>query len=214
VAGRSGLPGVLTAGRDRRVWAGVALWRLRQTGFPYGRDDLPGHATPLTVWLAAAWYMTADPGGVAALTLQRLRDLGSYQTMWTMLHRYRSAMVRPGRDLLTGRVEVDETLLGGERPGPRGRGALDKTLVVIAVELREPRGYGRARMSVIPNAETESLRPFLVTTIEPGSTVVTDGWSAYLGACKGWFVHERHPIAGSGTTRTSFSPPSTGSCRC
>ncbi len=53
-------------------------------------------------------------------------------------------------------------------------------------------------MTVIPNAETESLRPFLISTVEPGSTVVTDGWTAYRSACKGWFVHERHPVAGSG----------------
>ncbi|MHB8274254.1 MAG: transposase, partial [Dermatophilaceae bacterium] len=58
--------------------------------------------------------------------------------------------------VLNGRVEVDETFIGGEEPGPRGRGALGKTLVVIAVELREPRGYGRARMSIIPNAEAQT----------------------------------------------------------
>jgi len=81
--------------------------------------------------------------------MQKLLGLGSYQTAWTMLHRYRTAMIRPGREVLTGRVEVDETFLGGEQPGVRGRGALGKTLVVVAVELREPRGYGRARMSVI-----------------------------------------------------------------
>jgi len=95
--------------------------------------------TPLTVWFAAAWYMTADPGGVAALTMQRLLGLGSYQTAWAMLHRYRTAMVRPGRELLAGRVEVDETFLGEEQPGVPGRGALGKTLVVVAVELHEPR---------------------------------------------------------------------------
>jgi len=103
--------------------------------------------TPLTVWFAAGWYMTADPGGVSALTMQRLLGLGSYQTAWAMLHRYRTAMVRPGREVLIGRVEVDETFIGGERPGPRGRGAQGKTLVVVAVELLEPQGYGRARMN-------------------------------------------------------------------
>ena len=177
------------------------LWRCGGCGKRVSRTAgtiFQDTRTPLTVWFAASWYMTADPGGVAALTMQRLLGLGSYQTMWTMLHRFRSAMVVPGRDLLTGRVEVDETFLGGERSGPRGRGALDKTLVVVAVELRDPRGYGRARMKVIPNAETASLRPFLITTVEPGSTVVTDGWSSYPGACEGWFVHDRHPVAGSG----------------
>ncbi|MDQ6751895.1 MAG: hypothetical protein M3017_00425 [Actinomycetota bacterium] len=38
--------------------------------------------------------MSADPGGVPALTMQNLLGLGSYQTAWTMLHRYRTAMVR------------------------------------------------------------------------------------------------------------------------
>ena len=142
--------------------------------------------------------MTADPGGVSALTMQKLLGLGSYQTAWTMLHRYRTAMVRPGREVLTGRVEVDETFLGGERPGVRGRGALGKTLVVIAVELREPRGYGRVRMSIIPDAAAKTLREFLITTVEPGATVVTDGWAAYPKACRDWFAHEPHPVSGSG----------------
>jgi transposase-like protein len=150
------------------------------------------------VWFAAGWYMTADPGGVSALTMQKLLGLGTYQTAWAMLHRYRTAMVRPGREVLTGRVEVDETFVGGERPGRPGRGALGKTLVVVAVELLEPQGYGRARMSVIANAEADTLRSFLIATIEPGATVVTDGWSAYPKACRDWFVHEPHPVARSG----------------
>lgn len=162
--------------------------------------------TPLTVWFAAGWYMTADPGGVSALTMQKLLGLGSYQTTWAMLHRFRTAMVRPGRELLSGRVEVDETLLGGEQPGPRGRGALGKTLVVIAVELVEPKGYGRARMNVITDASIDSLRPFLLATVEPGATVVTDGWGAYPGACQDWFTHEPHPVAGSGSQAHELLP--------
>jgi len=178
-----------------RVWrCGGCRKRVSRTAGTIFQDT----RTPLTVWFAAGWYMTADPGGVSALTMQKLLGLGSYQTAWTMLHRYRTAMVRPGREVLTGRVEVDETFLGGERPGVRGRGALGKTLVVIAVELREPRGYGRARMSIIPNAEAKTLRKFLITTVEPGSTVVTDGWSAYPKACRDWFAHEPHPVSGSG----------------
>lgn len=73
--------------------------------------------------------MSADPGEVSALTMHKLLGLGSYQTAWAMLHRYRSAMVRPGREVLTGRVEGDETFIGGQKPGPSGRGALGKTLV-------------------------------------------------------------------------------------
>jgi len=61
------------------------------------------------VWFSAAWYMTSAKNGVSAKTLHRLLGFGSYQTAWTMLHRFRKAMVRPGRDQLTGDVEVDET---------------------------------------------------------------------------------------------------------
>lgn len=184
--------GAVAAGR---VWrCGGCRKRVSRTAGTIFQDT----RTPLTVWFAAGWYMTADPAGVSALTMQKLLGLGSYQTAWTMLHRYRTAMVRPGRDLLAGRVEVDETFLGGERAGVGGRGALDKTLVAVAVELREPRGYGRARMTTIPDAGTRSLKNFLTSTIEPGATVVTDGWRAYPQACRELFSHEPYPVSGSG----------------
>jgi len=189
--GRAGVRAVAAG----RVWrCGACGKRVSRTAGTIFQDT----RTPLTVWFAAAWYMTADPAGVSALTMQKLLGLGSYQTAWTMLHRYRTAMIRPGREVLTGRVEVDETFLGGDQPGVRGRGALGKTLVVVAVELRDPRGYGRARMSVIDDAAVATLHKFLVNTVEPGSTVVTDGWAAYPKACRDWFVHEPHPVSGSG----------------
>src|SRR5512133_819263 len=81
--------------------------------------------TPLTVWLAAAWYLTSQKQGVSALGLQRVLGLGSYQTAWTMLHRFRCAMVRPDRERLKGLIEVDETYLAitdRQRPiSPVGR---------------------------------------------------------------------------------------------
>ena len=96
--------------------------------------------TPLKVWLAAAWYITNQKHGVSALGLQRVLGLGSYQTAWTMLHRFRRAMIRPGRDLLTGLVEVDETYVAiGDKAIPAGAKRrnpnITKTLVVIAVEM-------------------------------------------------------------------------------
>lgn len=84
--------------------------------------------------------------------LKRELELGSYQTAWTMLHRFRSRMVRPGWVLLVRDVEVDETLVGGSRTGPPGRGAAGKTLVAVAVETLIPNGFARARLKVIPDA--------------------------------------------------------------
>jgi len=62
--------------------------------------------------------------------------MGSYQTAWSMLHKLRRAMVRPGRALLAGEVEVDETFVGGvSHGGKHGRGAERKSLVAVAVEI-------------------------------------------------------------------------------
>jgi transposase-like protein len=84
--------------------------------------------TPLTVWFAACWQFATAKDGVSALALQRTLEIGSYQTAWAMLHRLRSVLVRPGRDRLTGTVEVDETYPFrpptdlGFLPGNGGRG--------------------------------------------------------------------------------------------
>src|SRR5450631_4761519 len=107
--------------------------------------------TPLRVWLAGAWYLTNQKQRVSALGLQRVLGLGSYQTAWTMLHRFRRAMVRPDREQLKGVVEVDETYLSiSDRDAPmpdeqrkRRKNRTHQVLVVIAVELLQPRGFGR-----------------------------------------------------------------------
>ena len=82
---------------------------------------------PLRVWFQAMWYVTNQKLGGSALGLQRVLCLGSYQTAWSWLHKMRHAMVRPDRDLLCGKIEIDETLIGGEQHGgKRGRGAENK----------------------------------------------------------------------------------------
>jgi len=68
-----------------------------------------GTRSPLSLWFAAAWYVTNQKSGVSALGLQRALELGSYETAWAWLHKFRRAMVRPGRDRLAGEVEVDES---------------------------------------------------------------------------------------------------------
>jgi len=88
--------------------------------------------TPLRVWFQAMWWVTTQKNGASALGLQRILGLQRYETAWTMLHKLRRAMVRPGRDLLTGRVEIDECYVGGLEEGLPGRLNLDKALVVVA----------------------------------------------------------------------------------
>ncbi len=99
--------------------------------------------TPLTVWFTACGLFATSKDGISAQSLQRALEIGSYQTAWAMLHRLRSVLVRPGRDRLTGTVEVDETYIGGGEPGLRGgRAKGKKALVGVAVEVKEPREYG------------------------------------------------------------------------
>lgn len=81
-------------------------------------------------------------------------------------------MVFPGRDKLSGNIEVDETLVGGKKPGRRGRGAEGKSLVVIAIELAT-KGTGRVRLSIIPDASKISLTKFIKENIEEGSTLIS-----------------------------------------
>lgn len=154
--------------------------------------------TPLSVWFAACWQFATAKDGVSALSLQRSLEIGSMQTAWAMLHRLRSVLVRPGRERLSGTVEMDETFLGGVKPGAKGgRTPGEKVLVGVAVERKEPRGFGRCRLAVLPDAATPSLAEFLADHVEPGSTVVTDGWQPYRGALAGNYTHERYVAPGA-----------------
>ena len=134
--------------------------------------------TPLRTWFEAAWHVTTAKNGLSSKTLER--TLGtSYRTAWTMLQRYRVAMVRSDRERLSGVVEVDETLVGGVKSGgKRGRGT-SKSIVVIAVEVKEPKGFGRVRMRHIPDASGNSLVPFVCRTVASGAVILTDGWKRF-----------------------------------
>jgi transposase-like protein len=152
--------------------------------------------TPLTVWFTACWLFASQKDGISALSLKRLLEIGSYQTAWAMLGRLRSVLVRPERERLRGEVEVDESYFGGEEPGLRGgRQKGKKVLVGIAVERTQPMGFGRCRMAPLVDASGDSLRAFLTDNVEPGATVITDGWQSYRPATQGLYVHQ--PIPGA-----------------
>lgn len=133
---------------------------------------------PLSLWFRAMWYITNQKHGVSALGLQRALGLGSYQTAWTWLHKLRQAMVRPGRDRLSGVVEVDETYIGGKKPVYRGRGAAGKTLVVVLAQ-EDGKHIGRIRLRQVLDATANSLEAAVKDCVEPGAVVRTDGWGGY-----------------------------------
>ena len=155
--------------------------------------------TGLSRWFLAVYLVTSSKGGIAATELRRQLGFGSYGTAWSWLHKIRKAMVRPDRQPLAGRVEADETHVGGPRPGKRGRGAAGKTLVGGAVEAGrgEARGrrLGRLRLAVLPDASAASLDAFLAANVAKPATVATDGWRGCLGLPAGGYDHE--PVSSS-----------------
>lgn len=179
-----------------------AAWETRRGLYRCARCDLQTSVTagtifqdtskPLRVWFRALWHVTNEKSGVSALGLQRALGLGSYRTAWTWLHKLRRAMVRPGRDRLSGTVEVDEIYVGGERPGKRGRGAAGKALVVVAAEVEGPR-IGRIRLGRVADASAANLTPAVEAAVTPGSTIVTDEWNGYHRLPASGYVHQVIP---------------------
>jgi transposase-like protein len=161
--------------------------------------------TPLPVWFRAMWWVTTQKNGASALGLQRVLGLKKYETAWTWLHKLRRAMVRPGRDQLTGRVEVDECYIGGLEEGLRGRLNLDKALVVVAAQEDGP-GIGRIRMRQIPSASAECLMPFVRDAVKSGSMIHTDGWVGYQPLERTGYAHQITFLKGNKKTPSELMP--------
>jgi len=160
----------------------------RQTSVTAG-TLLAGTRSPLRFWFLAAWEVTSRKLGASALSVQRTLGLPSYKTAWTWLQKLRRAMVRPNRDQLSNRVEVDECYVGGEEEGVHGRETHRKAIVAIAVELKARGQTARIRLRHVPDLTAESLVGFVTEVVEPGSIVETDGWSGYSPLKEAGYKH-------------------------
>jgi hypothetical protein len=181
----------------------ICAWCRHQTTVTAGTIFQDRHL-PLGSWLRAIWQVTSQKNGASALGVKRVLGFGSYQTAWTLLHKLRRAMVRPGRDKLTGRVEVDETQVG--RPGSKGRGSPTKTLIVIAAQ-EDGTGIGRIRMARIPDGSAEHLHGFIEGAVALGSCVHTDGWKPYQGLASLGYEHEITKLKGHPLTAATEELP-------
>lgn len=160
---------------------------------------------PLRLWFRAMWLLTNQKIGMSALGMQRALSLGSYRTAWTCLHKLRRAMVRPGREALSGEVEVDETMVGGYEKGSRGRHLGKKSLVIIAAEVRGP-GTGRIRIQHIPDASKEHLMAFIQEAIVPGSVIISDGLPVYMNVTKLGYIYRPKVAKGGEETASKLMP--------
>ena len=176
------MPALWGAEGVARATTVVAVRGLRPPDVGDRRHDLPGHADAVGDVVPSDVVGDEPEDGGERLGpspwLQRTLGLRSYKTAWTWLHKLRRAMVRPGRDCLTGWVEVDETYVGGVHPGRRGRQTETKALVVVAVEVERGR-LGRIRLRRLLDASGPSLTAFVQDAVAPDSLVHTDGWPGY-----------------------------------
>lgn len=185
---------------------GVAGVRgVRRTDLGDCRNDFPGHTDSFAGLVSRHVVGDDEKNGASALGLQRVLGLKSYETAWTWLHKFRHAMVRPGRDLLTGRIEVDEGYVGGPEEGLPGRLNLEKTLAVVAVQ-EDGKGIGRIRMRQIPDASAESLIPIVQDSAAPGSIVHTDGWLGYSPLSSNGYRHDVTYLKGNKKTASELLP--------
>ena len=164
-----------------------------------------GTRKSLRLWFIAMWLITSEKNGISAMGLQRQLGFSRYETAWTWLHKLRHAMVRPGRDRLSGLVEVDETYVGGEAEGLRGRGSAKKSIVVIAVE-EKGYGIGRIRLRRRDDASHASLAGFIQDVVTIGSTIRTDGWSGYKGLKKLGYEHDVNKVSRSEESTEELLP--------
>ena len=110
-------------------------------------------------------------------------------------------MVRSGRERLHRHIEVDEIYAGGSKKGgKRGRGVQSKGIVVIAVEVHYPIGFGRVRIKRVSDISGKSLILFICDVVEPGATILTDGWRGYNDLSHCGYVHNQTILSDSGDT--------------
>ena len=186
--------------RGRRICVGCGYQATVTAGTIFERTRMP-----LMLWFRAIWWVTSQKNGVSALGLQRVLGLGSYETAWTCLHKLRHTMVRPGRDKLSGQVEVDETYLGGLEVGVRGRKTEKKALIAVGAE-ENGKAIGRIRICQIKDASASSLHPFIVNNIESGSIIHTDGWEGYIGLDKQDYLHKVTVLRGKKESASELLP--------
>jgi transposase-like protein len=162
---------------------------------------------PLTTWFAAIYHLTQSKGGISSVELGRRLGV-KQQTAWLVKHKLMRAMAgrEAAKPRLSGRVEVDDAYLGGERPGgKRGRGAAGKTPVVAAVETTPERRPRRMRLTVVKGFRKKEVEKLARRDLAPGSNVVSDGLSCWPAVEKAGCTH--FPMAtGAGKRAANWAP--------
>ena len=153
---------------------------------------------PLRLWFLAMYLLTQHKNAISALALKR--QLGvSYKTAWLLKHKLMQAMgQRDARYLLSGRVEIDDAYLGGERAGSinGGRKAANKSAFVAAVQTSENGRPLYLRLVPVADFTNQEMAQWAQRYLAPGCHVVSDGTPAFAQVRQVGAIHERHVTGG------------------
>jgi len=153
--------------------------------YPCSGTLFEGSRTPLQLWFYAIYLFSTSRHGVPAKELER--QLGvTYKAAWRMGHEIRKHMAFvDGDPQLSGEVEIDETYVGGKRPGIRGRGASGKTIVFGMLQKN-----GDVMTKIVPNVQRKTLQPIIKENVKEGSVVHTDELPSYRTLGSNGYKHE------------------------
>lgn len=147
--------------------------------------------TPLRKWFWMIFLMVRQKSGVSMLNMQRLLDIKSYKTVWSMGHKIRKAMAdRDSAYQLAGIIEMDDGFVGPKKKGKKGRGSKGKSKIIVSVESRgKTAGFGC--MEHVPAVSSEQILSVAQEKVTKGSRIRTDGLLAYRALEADSFNHEK-----------------------
>lgn len=176
--------------------------------------------TNIHVWFWAAYLVATQTPGVSALELQKKLGISRYETAFQILHKFRAAMVRPGRDKIGAKfpLELDIVFVGGKhKSGIQGK--TDKAPVIIAVEIRrrevrDPKTdkvtkralAGRMRSQLLPDKSAASVDQFAKDCIAPAAVIVSDDGTEFTNLLSLGFNHRPVPMRGDRAKMDSCLP--------
>jgi len=144
------------------------------TVFEHTKLDLPR-------WFLAIFLMLDSRKGISANQLSRVLGV-TYKTAWFVAHRIRHMMTETDSlgKALRGKVEVDETYVGGKprrHTGMHKRGRGTRKVPVMLLVERD----GMSRTRVIERVNAATLKGAIREQVAKSATIMTDEWGGYRG---------------------------------
>ena len=136
--------------------------------------------TPLKKWFFAIYMFSVSRNGVSAKELERTLGV-TYKTAWRMAKQIRLLMAQEDEKLV-GKVEVDETYIGGKH---RRRYGIEKKQIVFGMVERQ----GRVKASVVKSSGTRVLLPQITENIALGTEIHSDEYRPYSNVTKHGYSH-------------------------